>query len=1033
MQGARPIIPGEEDLPPGTSSSTCLATFIRLMRDCWAQDAAQRPSFEVIARRLKAMQRWRMLIARHATLQRAASAVRRTTSSCTLSRTPSSHLHLSRLMDAPTPTPVRSKTYGALAKSSSVDDFERAAAAAAAAAGAGAPAAGAAASALNTNGSVTTSGHAHHHVPVSSLATNSATTGLSNGSCSMLDRTRSSRTDASTFSTPRRVSPPAGSGAPGARHRRGLSWAGAGSASALGAHQLDHLMSDAEDDGFYDDDEQLPGYLDDLEDADAALQATSTGPGAFASIPVSEAIVRGTRLAVIGVDNPQQERDALASTCPELAAAKQVLLVTSDLPTGQRPFSRQALKCSSSSGGVAGSAAAAAGAASPDRSLQRASVGLLPANRSNGSFTAVQDVQRSVSDTSALQSRQAATDAVAHVPQQPQQQQQQPPPPQQQQQLDPAPRQAHQQQQQQQAYVMQPFAAATATVTAAASALAAAAAGVGGWLSGQPWQQQQLRGQGSAPDRLQHQQGLPVMVLQGAAAAAAMAAATRQSGLGIMEQPRRHSEPLPAIQPHWTAGAGGVVGHACDSGNLLPPASAAVDDMSSGQSPFAVVHVAQPGLDASGDLHQQQQQQQQQQHPLVQQQWKSNSTGHMQLQQQQQHHHHHVLVQPQVILVGDQLLPQQWQRLQQQQQQEAPAHPQQQAAAPAGPVEEPWAPEDAEAEMYTTFDSPFYLGTLCAHSASSQGGGGGAGCGHLASPVASSRVVSSGPASGAVVPGAALPVSGVGVGAEQQSFRVATTASSARLGCRISAAAAAAIVAAVGREEDDAAFVQRQQSLAAAAAAGDAAAAAGVDAADAGGPFATAGAGGSLSSSLPLVLTSSQPLNQALTIEYNADMTPLAAAAAAALTVHPPPARRATAAGSQPRRLMRAASALRSPFTAAPAAPAAAAAEELRASGSEPAGSATATAGSRTPPAATVLCVVPSEDSIKSGAPAAVAAAGGPPLPAADVSLALAHGNGGKGGEAHDAAAADGPDQDLSAARPGLLRALKRRLQVLAG
>lgn len=32
------------------------------MQECWAQDAAQRPSFEAIARRLKAMQRWRMVI-----------------------------------------------------------------------------------------------------------------------------------------------------------------------------------------------------------------------------------------------------------------------------------------------------------------------------------------------------------------------------------------------------------------------------------------------------------------------------------------------------------------------------------------------------------------------------------------------------------------------------------------------------------------------------------------------------------------------------------------------------------------------------------------------------------------------------------------------------------------------------------------------------------------------------------------------------------------------------------------------------------
>lgn len=34
------------------------------MEECWAQDPSQRPSFEVIARRLKAMQRWRRIINR---------------------------------------------------------------------------------------------------------------------------------------------------------------------------------------------------------------------------------------------------------------------------------------------------------------------------------------------------------------------------------------------------------------------------------------------------------------------------------------------------------------------------------------------------------------------------------------------------------------------------------------------------------------------------------------------------------------------------------------------------------------------------------------------------------------------------------------------------------------------------------------------------------------------------------------------------------------------------------------------------------
>lgn len=43
------------------------------MEACWAQNAAERPSFEVIARRIKAMQRWRKLIGK---MQRVGNAAR---------------------------------------------------------------------------------------------------------------------------------------------------------------------------------------------------------------------------------------------------------------------------------------------------------------------------------------------------------------------------------------------------------------------------------------------------------------------------------------------------------------------------------------------------------------------------------------------------------------------------------------------------------------------------------------------------------------------------------------------------------------------------------------------------------------------------------------------------------------------------------------------------------------------------------------------------------------------------------------------
>lgn len=124
MQGGRPEVPAEDCLPPGTSSNTCkpvstaqpevclriacvmvacsasdtgrfqtqtistllklvefvnltlagvaqpppfsllpgLWSYIRLMQDCWSHEPSARPSFEAIARRIKAMQRWRKVI-----------------------------------------------------------------------------------------------------------------------------------------------------------------------------------------------------------------------------------------------------------------------------------------------------------------------------------------------------------------------------------------------------------------------------------------------------------------------------------------------------------------------------------------------------------------------------------------------------------------------------------------------------------------------------------------------------------------------------------------------------------------------------------------------------------------------------------------------------------------------------------------------------------------------------------------------------------------------------------------------------------
>lgn len=59
-----------------THAHTGLQNFIRLMQECWAQDPAQRPTFESIARRLKAMQRWRMVLSRHQKLRATVQALR---------------------------------------------------------------------------------------------------------------------------------------------------------------------------------------------------------------------------------------------------------------------------------------------------------------------------------------------------------------------------------------------------------------------------------------------------------------------------------------------------------------------------------------------------------------------------------------------------------------------------------------------------------------------------------------------------------------------------------------------------------------------------------------------------------------------------------------------------------------------------------------------------------------------------------------------------------------------------------------------
>jgi hypothetical protein len=246
-----------------------LFTYVRLMQECWAHDPAARPSFEVIARRLKAMQRWRKIISKHSALHRAASALRQNSSCSSLAK-----------------------------------------------AGAG----GSAHNGSLHNGSPHVNGTAQ--VPASPQVTGMSADSMApppaNGnSRSSTLRTRSSVLSPGTDSGVLPPRPPMGSSVPSQLSQSGVP---------------DSSSSDYEDDS-------LP-EIEEFEDADTTQQQ--------ASVPVSEAVIAGTRLAVIGVGTYQDERDALASVAgDELSLARKVVLVGSDLPAGT--FGRQSLRGAGSS------------------------------------------------------------------------------------------------------------------------------------------------------------------------------------------------------------------------------------------------------------------------------------------------------------------------------------------------------------------------------------------------------------------------------------------------------------------------------------------------------------------------------------------------------------------------------------------------------------------------------------------------------------------------------------------------------------
>lgn len=229
------------------------------MEECWAHDPKQRPSFEVIARRLKAMQRWRKIISKHSALHRAASALRQSSSSCSLTKEGSNK-----------------------AGSSAAAHGD-----AAAAAGGG------------------------------SLVTSVLTANGNGGSSTpALSRVRSSKLGGTAAAA---AAAAAESGMP----PRAPIVSGAASMLSGVAAVPEYSSSECDNDS-------LPEFVD-FEDADAMQYA--------GSVPVSEAVVAGTRLAVIGVCSHQDERDALASVAgAELSLARKVVLVGSDLPAGT--FSR---------------------------------------------------------------------------------------------------------------------------------------------------------------------------------------------------------------------------------------------------------------------------------------------------------------------------------------------------------------------------------------------------------------------------------------------------------------------------------------------------------------------------------------------------------------------------------------------------------------------------------------------------------------------------------------------------------------------
>lgn len=273
-----------------------LWSYIRLMESCWSQDAAERPSFEAIAGRLKAMQRWRMVINRLQQSECMAAHARRIRSMPAMTRPGIKH---------PLHPPTHPHAAAAAAPGAGVGAATAAAAGEEEAAVRRAVSAPPAVSpiAAGASGSASSSSAAELlRLPPSPVA---AAALRSQGSRGLMPP------PLLPSSLPPPTLPQQQQQQQGLRAWRGIS----------SIPEVDAGEAAAEHDG--------------MQSLQASLLSQAALIDNMSSLPVSSTVVHGTRLAIIGLPAQQDEQDALASVvdAKQIAEAKRVLLVASDLPS----------------------------------------------------------------------------------------------------------------------------------------------------------------------------------------------------------------------------------------------------------------------------------------------------------------------------------------------------------------------------------------------------------------------------------------------------------------------------------------------------------------------------------------------------------------------------------------------------------------------------------------------------------------------------------------------------------------------------